>query len=166
MMTRLFWATALLAAQSAGPAWEDQLARHRNLGKAFFENPTTQAQAVTEFGKALAVAPQSARERLNYGIALLAAGKTAEGIAEIQKVQAQQPALPHTWFNLGVQFKKAGEYDKAKEQFDGFAARVPSEPTGHYNLGVLLKLSNRNPEAITAFETASKLNPNLAAPHF
>ena len=166
-MIRLILAmTALMAAQSAGPVLEDQLARHRNLGKAFFENPTTQAQAVTEFGKALAVAPQSARERLNYGIALLAAGKTAEGIAEIQKVQAQQSALPHTWFNLGVQFKKAGEYDKAKEQFDGFASRVPSEPTGHYNLGVLLKLANRNPEAIAAFETASKLNPNLAAPHF
>ncbi len=166
MMTRLFWATALLAAQSAGPAVEEQLARHRNLGKAFFENPTTQAQAVTEFGKALALAPQSPRERLNYGIALLAAGKTAEGIAEIEKVQGQQPALPHSWFNLGVQFKKGGDYEKAKVQFDGFAARVPSEPAGHYNLGVLLKLANRNPEAITAFETASKLNPNLAAPHF
>ena len=109
MMTRLFWATALLAAQSAGPAVEEQLARHRNLGKAFFENPTTQAQAVTEFGKALALAPQSPRERLNYGIALLAAGKTAEGIAEIEKVQGQQPALPHSWFNLGVQFKKGGD---------------------------------------------------------
>ncbi len=166
MMTRLFWATALLAAQSAGPAVEEQLARHRNLGKAFFENPTTQAQAVTEFGKALALAPQSPRERLNYGIALLAAGKTAEGIAEIERVQGQQPALPHSWFNLGVQFKKGGDYEKAKAQFDGFAARVPSEPAGHYNLGVLLKLANRNPEAITAFETASKLNPNLAAPHF
>ena len=166
-MMRSIWPGLLLAAsQSAGPALEEQLARHRNLGKAFYENPTTQAQSVAEFGKALGLAPQSARERLNYGLALLAAGKTAEGIADIEKVQKQQPALPHSWFNLGVQFKKAGEYDKAQEQFEGFAKRAPDDPAGHYNLGVLHKLANRNPAAIAAFETATRLNPNLAAPHF
>ena len=74
-MTRSILAAALLASQAAGPSTQEQLARHRNLGKAFFENPTTQAQAVAEFAKALALAPQSPRERLNYGLALLAAGK-------------------------------------------------------------------------------------------
>ena len=148
------------------PAAEDQLARHRNLGKAFYENPTTQAQAVAEFSKALALAPNSARERLNYALALLAAGKTAEGIADLDKVQQQKPDLPHAWYNLAVQFKKTGEYEKAQRQFEGFVKLIPSEPTGHYNLGVLHKLANRGAEAIAAFETASRLNPNLAAPHF
>lgn len=156
----------LLALQVAGPSANEQLARHRNLGKAFFENPTTQALAVSEFSKALALAPQSPRDRLNYGLALLAAGKTAEGIAELEKVQKQQPDLPHTWFNLGVQLKKAGEYDAALTQFEGFAKRVPSEPAGSYNLGVLRKLAGRTDEAITDFENATRLNPNLAAPHF
>ena len=32
-------------------ALEDRLWQHRNLGKAFYENPTTQAQAVVEFKK-------------------------------------------------------------------------------------------------------------------
>ena len=36
---------------------DEQLARHRNLGKAFYENPTTQNEAVEEFRKALALAP-------------------------------------------------------------------------------------------------------------
>lgn len=166
MMLRLSGTVALLAVLAAGPASDEQLARHRNLGKAFYENPTTQAQALAEFGKALALAPESARERLNYGLALLAAGKTAEGIAEIEKVQKSTPALPHSWFNLGVQFKKAGDYEKSEQQFAGFAKLVPSEPTGHYNLGVLHKLANRNAEAIAAFEAAARLNPNLAAPHF
>jgi hypothetical protein len=54
---------------------EERLWRYRNLGKAFYENPTTQRQAVEEFRKARDLAPGSARETLNYGLALLRAGE-------------------------------------------------------------------------------------------
>src|SRR4029078_9580944 len=99
------WRPAVLMLTSApppGPSKEELLWHHRNLGKAFYENPTTQYQAVEELKAALDLAPGSARERLNYGLALLKAGKTDEGIAELQAVQKQDPALPHTWWNLGV----------------------------------------------------------------
>src|SRR3954454_20243590 len=110
---------ALLFVRAAVPAATDErLARYRNLGKAFYENPTTQNEAVEEFRKALALAPNSARERLNYGLALLRAGKTAEGIAELRKVQKQDPSIPHTWFNLGIAYKKAGEQEAAIQQFE------------------------------------------------
>ena len=59
----------------------EPLARHRNLGKAYYENPATAVQAVAEFKKALDLAPQSNREKLNYGLVLLRAGKTADGVA-------------------------------------------------------------------------------------
>src|SRR5262249_51424284 len=68
---------------------EEKLWQHRNLGKAFYENPTTQQDAVAEFKAALDLAPNSARERLNYGLALLRAGKTPEGIVELEKAQKQ-----------------------------------------------------------------------------
>src|SRR3954453_814836 len=106
-------ACAFVILRAAGPErTEDRLDRFRNLGKAFYENPTTQNEAVEEFRKALALAPQSARERLNYGLALLREGKTAEGITELVRVQKQDPSIPHTWFNLGIAYKKAGEEDK------------------------------------------------------
>src|SRR3979409_817756 len=38
------------------PSVEERLARHRNLGKAFYENPTTQVEAVAEFRRALELA--------------------------------------------------------------------------------------------------------------
>src|SRR5437867_2451135 len=88
----------VMRGQSPSVIDQDELWRHRTLGKAFYENPTTQLQAVEEFKKALDLAPDSARERLNYGLALLRAGKMTEGIAEMQKVQTQQPKMPHTWF--------------------------------------------------------------------
>src|SRR6478735_7977695 len=110
---------AFIVVRAAGPeSTEDRLARHRNLGKAFYENPTTQNEAVEEFRKALALAPTSAPERLNFGLALLRAGKTAEGVTELLKVQKQAPTIPHTWFNLGVAYKKAGDQEKAIGQFE------------------------------------------------
>jgi predicted Zn-dependent protease len=110
---------ALLFLRAAEPAAVDErLMRHRNLGKAFYENPTTQNEAVEEFRKALALAPNSARERLNFGLALLRAGKTAEGMAELVRVQKQDSSIPHTWFNLGIAYKNAGEEDKAISQFE------------------------------------------------
>src|SRR5947199_5026304 len=76
------------------PSKAELLWRHRNLGKAFYENPTTQLQAVAELKAALDLAPDSARERLNYGLALLRAGRTEEGIAELLKVEKQDPSIP------------------------------------------------------------------------
>src|SRR5882762_11860424 len=120
-------ALLLLKGADATHVKEDELWRHRNLGKAFYENPTTQIQAVDEFKKCLEMAPNSARERLNYGLALLRAAKTKEGIAEIEKAQKQDPKIPHTWFNLGIVYKKDSEYDKAITQLAHMAQLVPDE---------------------------------------
>ncbi|HEX2642862.1 MAG TPA: FG-GAP-like repeat-containing protein, partial [Thermoanaerobaculia bacterium] len=130
------------------------------------ENPTTQYEAVEEFKKALELAPDSPRERLNYGLALLKAGKTAEGIAELQKVQKQAPDLPHSWFNLGIAYKKDSQYDKALPQLEKMAALVPDEPVTRYNLGVLYKLAGKPEESLRQLEAAAKLGPRLAGPRF
>lgn len=145
---------------------EERLWQYRNLGKAFYENPTTQTQAVAEFRKALQLAPGSARERLNYGLALLRAGKTQEGIAELEKVQKQDPALPHTWFNLGIVFRKNGEFERAIPQLERMTELVPAEPVSHYNLGVLYRQVGKLDEARKQLETAKQLDPEFEAPHF
>ena len=157
---------ALLLWAADAPGVSPALAQHRNLGKAFYENPTTQPQAVDEFKKALDLAPNSAREHVNYGLALLHAGKTKEGIAELEQAQKLDPKIPHTWFNLGIAFKKEGEYAPAVSQFEGLLRLVPGEPVSHYNLGVLHKLADMRDAAISEFETAERLNPNFAAAHF
>jgi hypothetical protein len=145
---------------------EARLWHYRNLGKAFYENPTTQKQAVEEFHQALALAPNSPREQLNYGIALLRAGDLDTGIAQLEKVQKLAPNLPHTWFNLGVTFQKQGDFDRAFPQFQEMVHLLPQEPVSHYHLGALYKLKGDTAAAIQEFETARGLNPRLAAPHF
>ncbi|HXM42870.1 MAG TPA: FG-GAP-like repeat-containing protein [Bryobacteraceae bacterium] len=159
-------ALVLLLGADVARVEQDRIGRFRNLGKAFYENPTTQPQAVDEFKKALDLAPNSARERVNYGLALLRAGKTKEGIAELERAQKLDPKIPHTWFNLGIAFKKEGDYAPAVAQFEGLLRLVPNEPVSHYNLGVLHKLADKRDAAVREFETAERLNPNFAAAHF
>src|SRR5579864_2038525 len=134
----LMFCLCLLGAQTTTSV-EERLWQHRNLGKAFYENPATQAQAVEQFRKALQIAPNSVRERLNYGLALLRAGKTQEGVSELENVQKQNPSLPQTWFNLGIIFRKNGEFERAMSQLERMTELAPAEPVSHYNLGVLYR---------------------------
>ena len=157
---------AFLLLVNAQPTSSARLAQYRNLGKAFYENPTTQKQSVEEFRLALAVAPDSAREQINYGLALLRAGQTDRGIAQLEKAQKTDPQVPHTWFNLGVALRKQGKQDQALAQFRGMERLVPDEPVTHYQIGSILKAKGDLAGAIQEFETAARLNPRLAAPHF
>jgi tetratricopeptide (TPR) repeat protein len=145
---------------------EERLERYRNLGKAFYENPTTQAQAVEEFRKAVQLSPDSVREQLNFALALLRAGKGPEAIPRLEAVEKKDPQLPHPFFVLGVELKKQGENQKALEQFQRFVQLVPNEPMGHYNLAVIQKALGAQKPAIAAFEKAAELDPNLAAARF
>jgi Tfp pilus assembly protein PilF len=156
----------MVSMQAPADSREERLSRHRNLGKAFYENPATPKEAVEEFRQALALNPKSAREHLNYGLALLRAGQTKEGVAGIEKARSIDPKLPHPYFNLGVVFKKEGEFERAIREFEQMAKLVPDEPVTHYNLGVLYKLQGQLDRAVREFETAAKLDPTLAAPHF
>jgi tetratricopeptide (TPR) repeat protein len=139
---------------------------HRNLGKAFYENPTTQKEAVEQFREALDIAPDSVRERVNYGLALLKNGDTKAAVEELEKAQKQDPSIPHTWFNLAIVAKRDGDYPRAIRELNQFVKLVPDEASGHYNLGSLYKLTGKPEDARNEFEIAEKLDPNLAAAHF
>ena len=137
----------LLGFQAARRAQQDRLAQARNLGKAFYENPTTQIQAVDEFKKALDMVPDSARERVNYGSALLHAAKTAEGSPNSRGAEAgseDSAYLVQPRHRLQEGFK----YDQAIAEFEGMVKLVPNEPISHYNLGVLYKLNGKTDEAL------------------
>ena len=92
-MLRWAWLAALLGSvltlflwlpTGSGQTTEEQLWRHRHIGKALFETPTSVAEAPAELKKALDLAPNSFRERLNYGLALLRAGELNAAIVESQ----------------------------------------------------------------------------------
>lgn len=157
----------LLPAACSRPRDEIALALHRNLGKAFYENPTTKEEAVREFRQALAINPGSARDKLNYALALLRVeGREQEAVKILEEVQHQDPSLPHTWFNLGIYYHRRQDTKRAIAQFEGMIARTPDEPIAHYQLGTLYLQIHRNAAAQAQFETAAELDPQLAAARF
>jgi tetratricopeptide (TPR) repeat protein len=156
----------LICVAAEAPQPENKLWEYRNLGKAFYENPDTHLQAVEALHSALELAPHSVGERINYGIALLRAGKNEAAVAELTRAQKQDPSIPHTWFNLAIFYKHAGDYDKAIEQLRGMIRLVPDEPIPHYNLGAVLRAKGDLDAALPEFLEAEKLNPYLAGPHF
>ena len=143
-----------------------ELQQIRNLGKAFYENPATQNLAPETLRKAVDIDPKSARDQLNYGLALLRAGLTEEGIAAVRKAQEMDLEIPHTYFNLGVEFKKQGEMDQALVQFERMAELIPNHAKTRYQLGTLYKQKGATDRAMAEFEKAADLDPSLAAPHF
>ncbi|MBV9082211.1 MAG: VCBS repeat-containing protein [Acidobacteriaceae bacterium] len=145
---------------------DEKLWQYRNLGKAFYENLDTHTQAVEALHAALELAPNSVREHVNYGLALLRVDKNEEAVAQLLAAQKQDPSLPHTWFNLAIYYKHAGDYDKAIQQLRGMIRLVPTEPVAHYNLGAVLRSKGDLEAALPEFVEAEKLNPNLAGAHF
>ena len=159
------WMFATAQTPATGPE-RARLQELRNLGKALYETPGSSRRAVDELKKALDLNPGSAREHLNYGLALLRAGQREEGMAEVIEAQKIDRRLPHTYFNLGVEYKKAGEVEKALDQFLQMEKLVPDEAKTQYNLGALYKQIGNTRRAIERFERTIALDPSLAAPHF
>ena len=156
----------LAVPRSSGQSGQELLWRYRNLGKALFETPTSQSQAPAELKKALDLAPNSFRDRLNYGLALLRAGEVDHAIVELQRAQGQDPKSPYTWFNLGIAFKRQERTADAMRQFERMVELAPDEPVSHYNLGALYAQTGRQAEALRQYETAARLDPKLVAPLF
>ncbi|HEX2162324.1 MAG TPA: tetratricopeptide repeat protein, partial [Thermoanaerobaculia bacterium] len=145
--------TEPIAAPAAADA-DPRLQSLRNLGKAMYENPATQYDAVDVLREAWELSGE-ARDRVNHGLALLRAGREEEGLAELAAAQGEAPEIPHTWFNLGLAAEKAGRYEEARRQLEGLLERVPGEPVALYHLGVLARLAGDLPRAIERFEAAA-----------
>ena len=159
------WMLATAQTPASGPE-QARLQELRNLGKALYETPGSSRQAADVLKQALDLNPGSARERLNYGLALLRAGQREAGMDEVARAQRIDRTLPHTYFNLGIEYKKAGEVEKAIDQFTQMERLVPDEAKTQYNLGALFKQIGNIPRAIERFERTIELDPSLAAPHF
>ena len=158
-------AFAFMLDEDVSPKNQASLWEHRNLGKAFFENPDTHVQAVTQLKDALGLSG-SVRDRINYALGLLRAGQTDAAVTQLIQCQKEDPSLPYTWFNLGIVYKHAGDYDKAIEQFEGILKLRPNDAIAHYNLASVLRAQNKLEAALPEFTAAEKLNPDLAGPHF
>ena len=128
----------------------EDLQRHRNLGKAYYERGEF-SLAVSELEETLAFEAVSGRDYFNLGMAYLQDQQQDRALSAFTTAGQMEPGLIEVDFGLGVLHKRALRYPLALESFQKVAARDPQDPCTTYNVGAVLSSMRRIEEAEAAF---------------
>jgi tetratricopeptide (TPR) repeat protein len=123
------------------------------------------AAAIPEWAKAVAMSPDDARARNNYGQTLEHAGKSDEAIAQLRKAVFYKPHYPEAHNNLAIALENAGHSDEAIAHYRQALSDNPGYPEAHNNLGRALMQEHQLPEAVEQFQQALAINPEYAEAH-
>ena len=123
------------------------------------------AAALPEWAKAIAMSPEDARARNNYGQTLARAGKTTDAIAQLQKAVLIKPHYPEAHNNLAIALAGAGRSSEAIDHYRQALEDNPGYAEARNNLGRALLEEHRLPEAIEQLEDAVAINPEYAEAH-
>ena len=123
------------------------------------------AAALPEWAKAIAMSPEDARARNNYGQTLARAGKTTDAIAQLQKAVLIKPHYPEAHNNLAIALAGAGRSNEAIDHYRQALEDNPGYAEARNNLGRALLEEHHLPEAIEQLEDAVAINPEYAEAH-
>jgi tetratricopeptide (TPR) repeat protein len=123
------------------------------------------AAALPEWAKAIAMSPDDARARNNYGQTLAKTGKTMDAIAQLQKAVLIKPHYPEAHNNLGIALAGAGRSSEAIEHYRAALEDNPGYAEARNNLGRALLEEHHLPEAIEQLQDAIAINPEYAEAH-
>ena len=121
--------------------------------------------ALPEWAKAIAMSPEDARARNNYGQTLARAGKTTDAIAQLQKAVLIKPHYPEAHNNLAIALAGAGRSNEAIDHYRQALDDNPDYAEARNNLGRALLEEHRLPEAIEQLQDAIAINPEYAEAH-
>ncbi len=122
-------------------------------------------KGITEYRKALAINPDSARAHNMLGEALQRLGKTAEAIEQYQVAAELEPDDADVHYNLGEILRQQGRLAEALEQFKRSLDLNPNRSDAYTNFGAALGELGRPAEAIEQFEKALEIDPARAEAH-
>jgi Flp pilus assembly protein TadD len=113
----------------------------------------------TEKKEKTKTAGMSAREHLNEGRTLLAAGRINEAIAELSLAASLDPSLSEAHNLLGVAFDRKGMPEQARGAYERAVKVEPEDAQTLNNLGYSLYLNGNYRAAVDRLKRASKLAP-------
>jgi tetratricopeptide (TPR) repeat protein len=116
--------------------------------------------AVAEWEKALALDPDSAKARTNYGIALRRNGALADAVAQFREAVQLKPDYTEARNNLGVALVETGRSAEAILHFRVVLGLNPGSAEARNNLAVALLQAGRYGEALSHFRVVLLTNPN------
>lgn len=124
------------------------------------------SDAVDLLGRAHALNRREPVCEMRLGLALLAAGRAAEGEAHLRQVVKQNPGYNEAWDNLAYCLKAQDKLVEALACHEKAVALKPSHAIGWYNYGTTLSLLGRYADALRCHDRALAAEPNYAMARF
>jgi protein O-mannosyl-transferase len=120
------------------------------------------ASDLTLWEDVAAGAPRSTRAQMNYGRALMAAGKLTEAEHPLREAVRLGPLYAYAHINLGVWMMARGKLEEAKGLLDRAVQLSPQLIHAHMHRGKLAERLNEAPSVREwYFRRAAELSPNL-----
>ncbi len=134
---------------------------YNNRGEAF-ERMGRMDEAVEDYRKAVAIAPNATVSYYHLGEAFMRKGQYDEAIKEYKRVVSLDPNFTAAYFNLGVAYASKGLRDEAIMYYKAALKLKPDYTEAHFNLGVIYLGLGLAKEAKNEFEGALRTDPSLA----
>jgi len=115
------------------------------------------AEAVDQFGAAVALAPERALYHAKYGEALVRVGRPREGLTALLRAIDRRPENAEYLFSAGVLSEQTGDHQAAVDLLERHAALRPNDPLGHAELAIALVELGRLPEALAQLDRCPPL---------
>lgn len=117
------------------------------------------------WGDAVTKSPGSGVPNLNYGFALISAGKTELGRRHVERAVTLMPDLVERQMKRAVSYAQSGRSTDAILAFHNVLLMAPRSAQAHYNLGVLYEERGEKPNAVGEYLAAIALDPKAADAH-
>jgi tetratricopeptide (TPR) repeat protein len=138
---------------------------HNNLGICLADQGDY-GGAISQFEKALAIAPNYKRSHYNLGNSLLALGEIEASVKQYQEALRIDPDYVKARYNLGAALTYAGRHDESISQYYEVLKLSPNFEDARKLLGIQLACQGRFDEAIMQFSEILKRNPGADDAHF
>jgi tetratricopeptide (TPR) repeat protein len=143
----------------------DRLWLHRNLGAAYLDDGAV-AEALAELTLAMELAPESAADAANAGVAAVRAGDFAAARAALERARTLDPRRRETWFALGVLEKREANLEAARAALTRCRELGGAGPELSYHLGIVASRLRDETAAAEAFRAVVDLGPDHAPRHY
>jgi Flp pilus assembly protein TadD len=122
-------------------------------------------EAISNYAKALQMAPSYAEVYFSLGVALAEQGKLEEAISNYAKALHIKPNYAESLNSLGFALARQGRFQEAISRYSEALRIRPDYASAHNNLGIALAEQGRLEEAISNYSNAIRTRPTFAEAH-
>jgi Flp pilus assembly protein TadD, contains TPR repeats len=156
---------AIAPLQKALTLKPDQAGAHFYLGVAYSQMGQD-AEALKEFEAEIPISPDQDSAYSNAAAIYEKQGNLAKALEYYKKAAEIAPSRPELHASMASIYEKQGNQAAAQAEYKALAAADPGNAAvTWFNIGAIAKNSDRNEEAVKAFQKAVELDPAYAAAH-